>query len=109
MSIFTEKQLEEYLKKINRDDLTKMFNSSVASFIKNRPQEEVEEKLIEYLAYDVPVSLGDIIKINDDTYVVTCIYVDNSVDLLNDKAKKTNKGLYNVPISKVDKLQCITM
>lgn len=109
MSLFTEKQLEEYLKGINRDDLISMFNSSVASFIKNRPQEEVENKLIEYISYDVPASLGDVIKIVDDVYVVTCVYSDNSVDLLSDKAKKINKGLYGVSVSKVGELQCITV
>lgn len=106
-TVFTDKQIVEYLKEINDDDLRTMFGSSIISCIKNKPQEFVEDKLFEYFAYDMPVKLGDIIEFKDTKYVVTCVYTDNSVDLLNENANKINKGLYNVQITKVGELQCI--
>lgn len=109
MAVFTDKQINDFLKEINNSDLIKMFNSSVVSFIKTRPQEEVEKKLTEYWEYELPVTFGDIVEINNVTYVVTCIYTDNSVDLLTcgTDIKKKNIGLYGVDVKKVGTLQCI--
>ena len=67
----------------------------------------IADKLIDYFNYDVPVKLGDIVVIKESTYVVTCVYTDNSVDLLGENAKKVNKGLYGIEVSKIDELQCI--
>lgn len=106
---FTEKEIEGLLKEINDDDLRKMFSTSVVSFIKNKPEELIVKELIKYLEYEVPVNIGDIVKIKNNTYVVTCVYTDNSVDLLGESAKKENKGLYNVEVTKVGKLQRITV
>ncbi len=103
----TEKEIEQGLKEINCDDLRTMFDSSFVSTIKTKPIKEVVTKLEEYWKYVVPVSLGDIIKINDKEYVVTCLYTDNSVDLLDSDREKKNKGLYKVLFEKVGELQCI--
>ena len=102
------KVLREALTNINKDDLLMMFGSSYASYIMTtKGAKEVEEKLTEYYKYDVPVNLGDIIEYRYEQYVVTCVYTDNSVDLLSKDAKKQNVGLYNKPIKKVGKLQVI--
>ena len=106
---FTEKQIVDFLNEINDDDLRTMFATSIVSFIKNKPKDFITDKLLEYLKYNVQVKIGDIVKIKNETYVVTCIYTDNSVDLLGENAKKVNKGLYNVEVEKVGKLQCITV
>ena len=108
-TVFTTQQLDAFLKEINGDDLKKMFDSSILSFIKQKSQEVIEEKLTEYWSYVVPVKIGDVVKINNLEYIVTCIYTDNSVDLLGKDVKKTNRGLYGVPVNKVGELQCITV
>ena len=106
-SVFSDKQIIEYLKDINDDDLRTMFGSSIISIIKNKPQDMIADKLIDYFNYDVPVKLGDIVVINESKYIVTCVYTDNSVDLLGESVKKVNKGLYGTNVTKVGELQCI--
>ena len=109
-ALFTTKDLDKLLKDINDDDLKKMFNSSVMTVIKAKPQEMLEEKLTEYWDYILPVAVGDVVEIDNDVFTVTCIYTDNSVDLLNNTGtSKLNKGLYNVPIVHIGKLECITV
>ena len=108
--VFTEKQIKDFLSEINDDDLKMMFGFSIPATITFRfTREEIEEKLLDYWDYDVSVSIGDIIEIDEKTYTVTCVYTDNSVDLLSEDAMKTNKGLYNKVFKKVGKLQCITV
>lgn len=106
--VFTAQQIDAFLKEINGDDLKKLFDTSIVSFIKQKPQEVIEEKLTEYWDYVIPVHLGDIIEINSVKYVVTCIYTDNTVDLLSEEISKTNIGLYKVNFTKVGELECIT-
>ena len=106
--VLTEQDIDVFLKEINGDDLKKLFDTSVLSFIKMKPQEEIEAKLVKYWEYTVPVNLGDIIEINGLKYVVTCIYTDKTVDLLSEDIIKINTGLYKANITKVGELECIT-
>lgn len=101
-----KKQVEDALKKINSDDLKMMFGTSIVSIISTHPMETIEEKLQAYDTYVVPVSIGDVIDIQGENYTVTCVYTDNSVDLLDKDAEKKNVGLYNINITIVDKLDC---
>lgn len=108
MSVFTPKQIEIFLKEINDNDLKKMFGTAFPSAVMRKPQEEVEEKLTEYWNYKIPVSLGDVIKLDKITYTVTCVYTDNSVDLLNvNGSTKINRGLYGVDVVKIGELDII--
>ena len=108
--ILTTNQLKMLLEEINSDDLKIMFNHSLSPLIiKNFQPETIQNKLFEYYSYKIPVSLGDIVEMNNKTYTVTCIYTDNSVDLLSENCKKSNIGLYKVNLSVVGKLQCITV
>lgn len=97
-------EVAKTLKEINDDDLKTMFNSSIVSFIER--QSGVEEKLTEYLNYDPP-RLGDIIEYLGETYTVTCVYTDNSVDICGKDATKKNVGLYKKDIKVVGRLQLI--
>lgn len=101
-------KFEDLLKKINDDDLVTMFNTHFPVSISNRAKElNVESKLDEYSKYEIPVCLGDIIKFQEKTYVVTCIYTDNSVDILSEDANKKNVGLYMKDVEVVGKLEVI--
>lgn len=107
MKEYTEKELEKLLKCINSNDLKEMFGVSFASSILIKDSTEIISKLEEYMGYDVPVALGNIIEIEGERYIVTCIYTDNSVDLLSKDATKYNVGLYKKDVKVVGKLQYI--
>ena len=110
MSDFTMQDLEKLLKEINDDDLKTMFNTSSVAMIKGKSPELITEQLLEYWDYDIPVRIGDVIEFENEVYTVTCIYTDNSADLLNaEGTHKLNKGFYKVPYVEVGKLTCITI
>lgn len=101
-------ELEKILKEINNDDLRTMFQTAVVSIILqdlNKATTEVEQ----YLEYEVPTCLGDIIEILGKKYCVTCVYTDNTVDLLElgENPTKNNVGLYKKEIKIIGKLQVI--
>ena len=100
------KTLNDILTNGNKDDKKTMFNTEYVSSIL-LDQKNAEEKLNEYLNYDVPVSIGDIVEYNKKIYVVTCVYTDNSVDLLSEDADKINIGLYKKNIKVIDSLELI--
>ena len=97
--------ISKMLKEINDDDLKTMFGSTITSVIEK--QSDVEDKLLEYLNYYPPVYIGDIIEYQDKTYVVTCVYTDNSVDICGEDADKKNIGLYMKNVKKIGELQYI--
>ena len=101
-------ELEKELRKINDDDLKTMFQTaSVFMILKDLSKAATE--LEQYLKYDVPVWLGDIIEFQNSKYCVTCVYTDNSVDILDlgENASKRNVGLYKKEVKVIDKLQVI--
>lgn len=98
--------LEKILKEINDDDKKAMFGVT-SNYMITRDLDIAQDKLLEYSEYDVPVCLGDIIEIDKNKYVVTCVYTDNSVDLLDDTAHKKNMGLYKKDVKIVGKLDVI--
>lgn len=100
------KTLNDILTDVNKDDRKMMFNTEYIQSIL-LDQKNAEEKLNKYLNYDVPVSLGDIVEYNKKIYVVTCVYTDNSVDLLSEDAVKINVGLYMKNIKVIDSLEVI--
>lgn len=108
------KNIKTELKDINDTDLKVMFGTTILSSIVRESMTELQfnevlNKLYAYYEYDVPVCIGDVISMNGEDYAVTCVYTDNSVDLLSctDNSKKINTGLYNIPVSKISKLTCI--
>ena len=107
MKEYTEKELEKLLKCINSNDLKEMFGACFSSVILAKDSTEVINKLKKYSLYDVPVALGNIVEIEGKRYIVTCVYTDNSVDLLSEDATKYNVGLYKKDVKVVGKLQCI--
>lgn len=97
-------EVEKIIKKINRDDLMHMFQAQYSYVIMKK--EGYSEKLKKYLQWKLPVKLGDVIKIDsNETNVVTCVYTDNSVDLLDEKGEKRNVGLYGKRVKIVDALK----
>lgn len=96
LTIFERKEgLRKKLNKINDDDLKTMFNTSYVATIITEDIDIVEQVLEDYDEYDPRVHIGDIVEFQGKQFVVTCIYTDNSVDLLSyDNAMKTNVGLY---------------
>ena len=108
-ALFTTKQVETFLKEINSDDLKTMFGTSTVAIIKCRSQETLEEELTAYWDYFLQIGIGDIIVTDGEEYVVTCVYTDNSVDLLSKEGTKMNKGLYKVPYVVIGKLECFTV
>lgn len=102
-----DKNLVDMLKKINGDDLKTMFGTSFVSYIEKQPEEEVREKLKDYLHIKVAVKLGDIIEYKGEQYCVTCLYTDNSVDVCGKDSQKINTGLYMKNIKIVGKMQII--
>lgn len=108
------KEMRDSLKSINDTDLRTMFTSAFPSIIisensTDAKYSEVLDKLCQYYKYDLPVSIGDVIVMDGEKYVVTCAYTDNSVDLHNctDNSKKINTGLYMKNLDKVSKLEHI--
>lgn len=100
-------ELKKLINEINDDDLKKMFGTAYSATILNEDLEKIKEKLDTYLEYDVPVRLGNIVEFNGETYVVTCVYTDNSVDLLSKDATKKNVGLYMETVKVTGKLDVI--
>ena len=102
------KELENIIKEINNDDLRTMFQTTLPSIIL-RDLSNATTELEEYLKYDVPVCLGDIVEFKGKNYCVTCIYTDNTVDILSlgEIARKENIGLYKKEITVIGKLQVI--
>lgn len=96
LTLFDRREkLKKKLNKINNDDLKTMFNTSYAGTIVLEDLDIVEETLRDYDEYDIRVHIGDIVEFQGKQFVVTCVYTDNSVDLLSyDNAMKTNVGLY---------------
>lgn len=99
-------KLKELLKEINDDDLRAMFNTAYPTSILGN-MFKAKEELEKYMEYVLPVSLGDIVLINETKYVVTCVYTDNSVDILDWKLNKKNVGLYNKTVKVIGKLDVI--
>lgn len=102
----TYESLKKMLDEICDDDKKVMFGKTYTSAILIN-LEEAKEKLEVYENYDVPVYLGDIIEYNGEEYVVTCIYTDNSVDILGKDAQKHNVGLYKKNVKRVGRLEVI--
>lgn len=102
------KELEKIIKEINNDDLRTMFQATTPSIIL-RDLTNATMELEEYSKYNVPVWIGDIIEFHDEKYCVTCVYTDNSVDILKlgENVSKQNVGLYKKEIKIIDKLQVI--
>lgn len=103
-------ELEKILKEINNDDLRTMFQTAVVSIIL-QDLDKATTELEQYLQYEVPTYIGDIIEILGKKYCVTCVYTDNTVDVLsleeNEKVTKNNIGLYKKEIKIIGKLQVI--
>lgn len=98
--------LKKLITEINDDDLRTMFGTVIATTILSN-LESAEDELNDYLNYEVPVSLGDIVDFQEKQYIVTCVYTDNSVDLLGDDATKRNVGLYKKVVTVVGELEVI--
>lgn len=95
-----KREIEKTIQKVNKDDLCTVFGASYAYTIMKK--EGYKKKLDEYLKWKVPVKIGDIIKsATGGTDVVTCVYTDNSVDLLNEDGVKKNVGLYGKKVEVV--------
>lgn len=108
----TDKELKELLQKINKEDLLAIFGISQPGLIVKfgMTQEELDdiaEMLYTYMAYIVPVDVGDIVKLDSKEYIVTCVYTDNSVDLLrtDEQNKKINMGIYRNRVEVISKLE----
>lgn len=102
------KELEKIIKEINDDDLRTMFTTTIPSIIL-RDLSNAAMELEEYLKYDIPVRVGDVIKFQDKKYCVTCIYTDNSADVLvlDGYPIKRNIGLYKKEAEVISKLEII--
>lgn len=98
-------KFHDMLSEINKEDLKTLFGTSSVFFIEKSIKEaDIEDALTDYLLYNIDVSIGDVIKIIDVTYVVSLIYTDNSVDLITTDGDKINTGLYNVDFEIISKL-----
>lgn len=104
-----KEELKKKLNEINDDDLKVMFDTAFVQTIINKDTDIITGKLEEYYKYDIPVSLGDMIEFQNGEYVVTCLYTDNSVDLLSKFGHKKNVGLYQKEneIKMIGKLEVI--
>lgn len=98
--------LEKAIGEINNDDLRTMFETTVP-YVILKDLDKARRCLEEYFNYDVPVHTGDIIDFNNKKYVVTCVYTDNTVDLLSEEATKVNIGLYQKEVTLLGRLHLI--
>lgn len=102
------KEMEKLLKEVNDDDLRAMFGSIVIPTI-TRDMDKVIKEMETYLEYEVPFNIGDIIELTGKRYCVTCVYTDNTIDILvmDETPTKQNIGVYKREIKTVGKCQII--
>ena len=109
-------EIKSRLNNICEDDLKTMFQTSFASSIITNATSytrmvQIMETINEYNKYQIPCWIGDIILYDKQTWIVTCVYTDNSVDLLSksEKIKKINTGLYLKNFAVIGQLEKITV
>ena len=69
--------------------------------------EEIKKKCIEYMSYECPFRIGDIIEDEcGQRYVVTCDYTDGTIDVVYETGKQTraNVNPYGYDLKKVGAL-----
>lgn len=101
-------EMEKLLKEVNDDDLRAMFGTIVIPTI-TKDMDKVFKEMEKYVKYEVPVRLGDIIELKGKRYCVTCIYTDNTIDILtlDEAPTKKNVGIYKQEVKTVGRLQII--
>lgn len=65
---------------------------------------KLNDDVIQYFSWVLPVNNGDIIKINNSVYTVVCTYTDNTIDVVNLSGIHDNIGIYKNNIEIIGKL-----